>query len=736
MNNPLASQPPIPDPDTFKLRPLKPLDDSEEMVFLEWFANIWEGKYFILASLALFVCLGGFYVWRAAPVYQVQSLLQVQKHPNGNSDPSFARVEGLLSGTIEAQGEIEILQSNLVLRRTVEALNLDIQAKPKLFPVIGAALNRRDPEAPRISIESFDLPDYLRGQVFWLTALQGGAFRLDSPKGGPLGTGETGQPMSVPYAGGTLELKVRSLSAKPGQRFTLERQLVVEAMESLHANLDVAEKGKLTDVLGLTLKCANPAAGAAILNELVSQYIHHKVEQKNGTTLQILAILRQQLPQVKANLDDSESRLNQFRSRAGSVDLAREADAYLQKSSSLSAQITALEQKKQELLRTYQEGSDVVATLNRQIAQLTNEGNQIEAKVRTLPGAQQEVVRLSRDVAINTELYTALLNNIQHLQIASAGEVGGIVIVDPATPDPTPIAPRKAMLMYLFTFLGLLTGFGLAIMRKAFNTGIEDHRLIETKLGLPVLVTIPHSKAQEAHWQAMQRGEDGLHLLAVLNPDDLATESLRSLRTSLHFAKSPVASQTVMVTGPSPGIGKSFVSGNLAAVLARAGSRVLVVDADLRKGALQRQFWTRDRSGGLSDALSGLAEWQAVVHKTTVPNLDLMMSGSLPSNPSELLMLDTFDGFLAQASKIYDYVILDAPPVLAVTDALIIGSKVDTALLVAQYGKHPIEELRACLRKLERQGIPVLGCVFNDVQPLGIAGNHTQYRYAYHYRYE
>ena len=662
--------------------------------------------------------------------------MQVQKQQNGPSDPAFARVEGLLSGPVEAQSEVEILQSNLVLGRTVEALHLDIRAEPKLLPLVGAALNRRDPEAPRISVESFDLPDFLRGQVFGLTSLPGGAYRLDSPKGAQLGTGEAGTLLSVPYGGNTLKLFVRALSAKPGQRFNLERQPFVEAMESLRGNLDVSEKGKLTNVLGLTLKCSDPTGGAAVLNELVSQYIHHKIEQKNGTTRQVLAILREQLPLVKSNLDDSESRLNQFRSRTGSMDLAREADSYLQQSSSLSAQITALEQKKQDLLRTYQESSDVVATLNRQIAQLKNEGGQIEAKVRTLPGAQQEVVRLSRAVAVSTELYTALLNNIQHLQIASAGELGGIVVVDPATPDPLPIAPKKAMLMYLFTFLGILVGFGLAVMRKAFNTGIEDHRLIESKLGLPVLVTIPHSKAQEAHWQALQKGEDGLHLLAVLNPDDLATESLRSLRTSLHFAKSPVASQTVMVTGPSPGIGKSFVSGNLAAVLARAGSKVLVVDADLRKGALQRQFWARDRSGGLSDILSGLAEWSTVVHKTVVPNLDLIMSGSLPSNPSELLMLDTFDTFLAQTSKSYDYVILDAPPVLAVTDSLIIGSKVDTALLVAKYGMHPIEELRACLRKIERQGIPVLGCVFNDVQPLSLAGNHTRYRYAYHYRYD
>jgi tyrosine-protein kinase Etk/Wzc len=738
MNNPLASgtQPSRPDPAEPPRRILRPLGESEELGFLDWFANLWEGRRFIIASLALFLCFGGLYVWRAAPVYQVQAMLQVQARRTGPSDPAFAKMEGLFSDPTEAQSEVEILQSSMVLGRTVEALNLDLQARPKLMPIVGAALNRGDPEAPRIEVQSFGLPDHLRGQIFSLTALPGGTFRFDSPKGAALGTGEVGKPLSVSYAGEQLELVVQSISAKPGQKFRLERQPVGEALDSLRRNLDVVEKGKLTNVLGLTLKCANPATGVTVLDEIIKQYIRHKIERKNAGATQTLAILKEQLPQVKAKLDDAENRLNRFRSRTGSVDLAREADAYLQQGSNLSVQIMSLEQKKQDLLRTYREDSDVVATLNRQIAQLKAEGGRIDAKVRTLPSAQQEVVRLSREVAINTELYTALLNNIQQLGITSAGEVGGIAVVDPATPDPNPIAPRRAMLMFLFTFLGFLAGIGMAILRKTFSQGIEDHRLIESKLGIPVLVTIPHSKAQEAHWQAMQNGEDGLHLLAALNPDDLATESLRSLRTSLHFSKGRATSQTIMVTGPSPNIGKSFVSGNLAAVLARAGSRVLVMDADLRKGSLHRQFWSKDRAGGLSDVLARMADWEAVVHKTAVPRLDLMMSGSIPMNPSELLMTEAFEELLAKLSKAYDYVILDAPPVLAVTDALIIGSRVDQVLVVAKYGSHPLEELRACLKRLERQGIPVLGCVFNDVQPLRMGGNHTHYRYAYHYRYE
>ncbi len=733
---PPGMRPPSQEPAEASVRSTRDLGEPEEIGFLEWLGSVWEGRYLVVGVLALFLIVGGFYVWRAAPVYQVEAMLQVQSKKTTPTDPAFAKMEGLFSEEADTQSELEILQSNLVLGRTVEALGLDLQAEPELLPFIGAALNRRDPEAPRIKVDAFEVPDYLRGKAFHVTALQGGAFRLDSPKGASLGTGQVGQLMGVFYGGDFLKLKVRSLSAKPGQKFSLQRMPEVEAMAALRANLDVAEKGKLTNVLGLTLKCANPTLGAAVLNEIVNQYIHHKIERKNAATSQTLAILQGQLPQVKAKLDAAENRLNQFRTRTGSVDIPREADAYLMQTTNLNAQLSALEQRKQDLLRTYREDSDVVTTLNRQIAQIRGENGRVDAKVRALPGAQQEVVRLSRDVQVNTELYTALLNNIQQLQIASAGEVDGAIVVDPAMPDPEPIAPRKAMLMCLFTFFGLLIGIGLAVLRKALSRGVEDHRLIESTLGIPVLVTIPHSKAQEEHGLALQRGEDGLHLLAALNPDDLATESLRSLRTVLHFSMKHAANNVIMVTGPSPNIGKSFVTGNLAVVLAQAGSRVLVVDADLRKGSLHRHFWSRDRAGGLSNVLTGLVDWQTVAHKTAVQGLDLMMSGPIPLHPSELLLMPSFEQFISQVSKVYDYVILDAPPVLAVTDPLIIGSHVGSVLMVAKYGQHPMDELRACLRRLERHGLSVGGCVFNDVQPLWAAGSYSHYRYAYHYRYD
>jgi len=711
-------------------------DLPEAPDFGEWLANLWEDRYLLLGSVLLFILLGIFNVWTSTPIYRTEAMLQIQGKKAGASDAAFAKMENLLAEPFEAQAEIEILKSNKVLGRTLEALRLDIVAAPKLMPLVGTALMRGKPDAPRIEIDTFELPALLRGEIFKLTALKDGSFRWNAPDGSPLGVGRPGELIQGNYGGVELKLKVRQLFSKPGQVFILYRKPMNIAIANLNLNFEAFEKGKFTNVLGLAIKDPSPEKGSEILNEIINQYIQHKVERKSGDTAKTLALLHAKMPTLKASLDAAENRLNQFRSHSGSVDLTREADIYLQQSSTLGSQISSLKQKKEELLRTYKENSDVVTTLNQQISKLQNEHNQVDSKMRSLPGTQQEVVRLSRDVQVNTELYTALLNNIQQLQIASAGEVGSVTVVDPATPNLAPLGPKPAMVVSIFAFLGLLVGGGIHMVRRALRRGIKDHRLIESKLGLPVVVTIPHSIAQEEHYRAISKRKDGTHLLAMLTPDDLAVESLRSLRTMLHFSTKDASNHVIMITGPSPTIGKSFVSSNFATVLAQTGARVLVVDGDLRRGNLHHYFGFKNRLGGLSEVLLGRSNWKDVLHETEVPGLDMISTGVIPSNPSDLLMTDCFKKFITEINDVYDFVIIDAPPLLPVTDAIIIGSKVGTVLLVAKYAQHPLDEIRTCQNRMESHGISIEGCIFNDVQPLGIGYYNQNYRYAYHYNYK
>jgi tyrosine-protein kinase Etk/Wzc len=415
------------------------------------------------------------------------------------------------------------------------------------------------------------------------------------------------------------------------------------------------------------------------------------------------------------------------------VDLSREADVFLSQSAALTSQVSTLKQKREELLRTYKENSDVVVTLDQQLGKLQQELNHIDSRVRVMPGLQQEVVRLSRDVQVATELYTALLNNAQQLQIASAGDMGNVVVVDRATVNLDPIAPKKSVLLMLSLVVGLGAGGGAAMLRRAIRRGVEDHRIIEAKLGLPVFVTVPHSKAQRIHDETIQRSVDGLHLLAAQDSGDLAVESLRSLRTMLNFYMKDALNPVILISGPSPMIGKSFISANFACVLAQAGSSVLLIDGDLRRGKLHKYFGLKNRLNGFSNVVSGQQEWETVVQVSGVEGLDLISTGLLPPNPSDLLMTPRVATFLEQVSKNYDYVIVDAPPVLPVTDATILGSHAATVLMVAKFGQHPLDELRAAHKRFESHGIRVKGCIFNDIKPVGFGGNYRHYNYIYNY---
>jgi len=718
-------------------RPSDPMHDPEaegEISLGELIANLWDGRYLILGAFLAALLLGGYYAWRKTPTYEVNALLQIEDKKASQGGAAMLALEGMFDQATVAQAEIEILKSNLVLGRAVEALSLDIQAAPRFNRLTGDALVRHRTDAPELLVDRFEIPDYMKGLEFRVVAKEGGNFWWEGPGKEILGTAKVGELLKSSWQGQPLLLQVRRLTARPGQAFLLSRQPMLKAIEDLRASLRIAEKGKQTNILGLTLEHRNPIRGAEILNEVISQYVNQNIERKAEEASKTLAFLQEQMPQLKGKLEVAEERLNQFRRNTGSVDLTEEAKVLLQQSADMEGQVLGLKQKKQELLRTYKEDSDVVVTLNQQINKLVSESGQIEGRVRSLPGTQQEVVRLMREVQVNSDLYTALLNNAQQLQVTKAGEIGNARIVDHAMPGLEPVKPKKPMVMALAGLLGLFAGVGLAMLKRALHRGVEDPRLIEGRLGLPVVVTVPHSPAQAPIRKAMEHREEGAHLLALEHSDDLAVESLRSLRTSLHFTMMDARNKVVLVSGPAPAVGKSFVSCNFAAVLAQAGTRVLVVDGDLRKGTLHLPFGFHHRGEGLSAILSGQKPWQDVVNKTAVPGLDLITSGVLPPNPAELLMSKWLEAFVQSVSELYDLVLVDAPPVLAVTDPVIMARQAGTTLLVVKAKQHPLEEIYSSIQRFEHAGIKVKGCIFNDVPEAKVG--YRYYRYAYHYGYK
>ncbi|HLR77949.1 MAG TPA: polysaccharide biosynthesis tyrosine autokinase, partial [Burkholderiaceae bacterium] len=296
-----------------------------------------------------------------------------------------------------------------------------------------------------------------------------------------------------------------------------------------------------------------------------------------------------------------------------------------------------------------------------------------------------------------------------------------------------PVKPKRALIVIVGTLLGAFLVVAWVFLRQMLDRGIEDPRDIE-QLGLPVYASVPLSTYQrdiEARFSRHHHygADDKLHLLCVDDPADLAVEAVRSLRTSLHFAMLEARNNIIMISGASPDAGKTFVSTNLAAVTAQAGQRVLLIDGDLRKGTLHRVMGNGE--SGLSALLSKQSSLDDAIHHTPIEGLDFIARGQVPPNPSELLMHAHFTELLEALSKRYDLIIIDTPPILAVTDAAIIGNHAGTSLLVARFGMNQAREIELAQQRFAQNNVDIKGAIFNAVQKR--AAGYYSYGY-YEYR--
>ena len=394
------------------------------------------------------------------------------------------------------------------------------------------------------------------------------------------------------------------------------------------------------------------------------------------------------------------------------------------------SQLVGLQQEREELRQRFKPAHPTMQALDGKIARLRSTLNALDKKVENLPDTQQEVLKLERDVQVNTALYTALLNTAQELRVAKAGTVGNVRIIDSSVASAIPIEPRKSRIVTIATVLGLFLSLLVIFISRKLQSGVEDPDEAERQLGIPVFASVPHSDLQEKlDKTGKRRGQEGVLLTQHAN-EDPAIESLRSLRTTLHFRLIDAPNNILLITGPSPSVGKTFITTNLGAVLALSGKRVVIVDCDLRKGIIHRQLKIT-RSPGLSELIAGTTEISEALHQTYIENLSVIPSGKLPPNPAELLLNKNFTLHLKAVSSSFDFVLLDAPPVLAVTDAAILGRQAGTTLVLARAGRHSMHELEQTVKRLQQAGVEVRGMIFNDM-----ALYSSRYSYGYGYKYK
>ena len=726
--------------------------DDDEIDLGELLATLVDSKWLIAAVTAVVLTIGIAYALIAQPVYKADAMLQIED--NAPSLGALEAVSSLMETKTPALAEIEIIKSRMVLGTTVKNLNLDIIARPKRFPIIGATIARKfeqNNEGSEVSSPLFGLskyawggeairvdtltvpPDWL-GEKLILIAGKQGHFRL-LHKDELVLEGEVGKPADNPKQSVTLFVSL--LKSRPDTQFIVMRLSMGAVIGQLTDSMTAAEKGKESGILALTLEANSQDAAMQTLNEIANIYLRQNVEQKSAESQKTLEFLDKQLPQLKEQLEAATTALNDYRTRHGSIDLDIETQGVLAGVVELQTQITLLQQKRDELRQRFTESHPSVVAIDKQIDRLQGQMNANDKKIELLPETQQVILRLARDVQVNTELYTALLNNTQMLRVSKAGTVGDVRIIDYAVLPDEPIKPKKPLIVAVSFILGLILGVAWVFVRKSMEHGVKDPDLIEKQLNIPVYAIIPHSDQQEKNNVRLkknkQRTGKELSILALEHDDDLAIESLRSLRTTLHFAFLEARNNIIMITGPSPHVGKSFVSINLAAVLAHAGKKVLLIDGDLRKGFINKSLGV-DREQGLSEFISNTITLDTALHKIPVANFDFIATGAIPPNPSELLLHERFSIFLENISKHYDHVIIDSPPILAVTDAAIIGRMASATLMIVKAGQHPMRELELSTKRLLQAGVDIKGIVFNDVPES--TSNYGYGKYVYQYSYK
>lgn len=698
--------------------------------------TLFASRWLIAGTTSACLLAGLAYAVFARPVYRSDMLIQVEPSTIENRSTSG---DPRLTPEIkpDTTSEIQVLSSRMVVSRAVETLKLYIEATPRFVPVIGWWLAERadsysHPIAghvygkERIDVTTFDVPPVWQGKPFVVTLGRDGVFdlTLDTAWNGPALTlhGKVGVLLRADTARGPLTLLVRRAAGAPGASFTLKRYSETATTEWLQKTLAIGERGKQSSIIGVALDSIDPLRASQILNEIGREYVDQNVRRRSEEADKSIRFLDEQLPQLKNQLEESESRYNAFRAQQGTVDTSQEARALLQQSVEAETRLVDLRQKRQELVTQYTEKHPALLAMDGQMREAQAALSVIQGRTRQLPLIEQKVLQLQRNMQVDTELYTNRLNARQQLTLVRAGKVANVRLIDPATPPETPITPRRGVAVGGSLLAGLLAGIVLAVARRRIAGTVQDRDEIEIATGIPVYATVPRSRLTgqlRSTWPRFLTPGTG-HA-----PPDAAIESLRAVRTTLHFAIHDAPNRVVLITGPTASVGKSFVAANLATLAGASKRRVLLIDADLRNGMLHKRF-RLDRGPGLAEVLAGRCTLEKAIRRDVSHGLDFLSTGALTSGPSELLLQPELALLVERVAAHYDMVILDGPPLLPVADALVLGRLAGTVFMVARHRVTTVEQIDESTRRLAQANVAVRGVIFND-----FTGAMHRYSYAY-----
>lgn len=696
--------------------------------------NVLQHKRLFFGLLLLALLAGLLYYLVSAPQYRADTLLQIQPR---NNRPLTATLTSIQPDATPSppgfvQGEMEILRSREILSKAIAATQADVSVSvANRFPLLGRWYARTlgQQGAPldlpllrgfawggeSLRLSRLEVPRSQYGQPLTLV-WQDPTWSLQDHDGAELAQGRVGWPVSFSVDGQPARLEVAMLKGAPGTRFRVVPLDPGAVYEDMQRNLRVEESGRDSGMVRVSLVDSNPRFAATFLDAMTTAYLNHDQRVRNTETTRSLQFLDSQLPAVKRELDRAEEALDRYRTASRTVNLGQETESNLRRIGELARERTEVQVRRDQLVQRFTDEHPDAMAMRKQLATLNASIDGLQGQLRQAPRQEKDIVRLQRDVQVNTQLYTALLNNSQEMRVSQAGMSGGARLIDAAGVTSLPVRPLPLPVLSVSAGLGLLLALGGVTVACLLRPTVRTADDLEHHTGLRTQASIPESTQQRAlmgrRWFARRQ----TRLLALKAPAEPAVESLRSLRTSLALQDPDLGCSTVLITAATANVGKSFVAANLAALTAAAGGRVLLMDLDLRVPRLHVYLGLERYSDGVSDVLEQRCELDQAIIRDVVPGLDVLLAGRHAHNPGDMLLSAGFSRLLAQIEARYDDVVIDSAPVLPVGDTLSIARLARTTFLVARSEHSSVREVRDAVLRLEGAGVSVDGLILNAIK--------------------
>jgi len=757
-------------------------EQPEEEVHLFDYVNVIvrRRKIFMLAFAIVFFGVA-LVTFTMKPVYEASATLNIK------DDKAKSGVLGELSLLAEnnpIDAEIEIIKSRTNAEQVVKQLHLDWQVSDQS-------------DGLSLKILEFTAPD--RKIDCRIELIGKDSYQVYDSDDNIIGSSKAGRLMQ---GKGGVSLLLTDLSGSVGDNCRLNLIPFNSRVENLGRAIKAVEVGKKTNVVRISYADTDPVRARDVVNSLVQAYLDKTIAFKTQEASSTVDFVEDQLKGVRRDLDKAEADLQKYKSTSGMVNLDSEAESLISKFSDtekeraavnlqkkqvefalsslkeaarkgtayspaamladplvagMASKLADLEVQKKALLNEYTKDHPLVKgqqgqinellrkiqatyetshrNLVRQEGEITRQLATYEGTLKTLPVAERDLAKLMRVAKVNADIFTFLLQKHEEARIAKASTISNINIVDPAITPEKPVKPKKLKNLLLGFIVGCMVGGGLAFFQEYLDDTIKDAEQAKRAIRLPLLALIPFIPNREVKEDPAGNGS----LITQLEPKSQVAEAFRALRTSIHFSAIKRDKKILLLTSTFPSEGKSIISANLANTFAQTGARVLIVDCDLRRSSLHEKMG-HSKVPGLTELLTGDATFDAVRHNTGVSGFDLITAGTTPPNPAELIGSEAMQRFLEAHRNSYDHIIIDAPPVLAVTDAPVLTSMADMVLVVMQAGRVPLKAAQRMREMLDTVQAPVAGLIVNDKTGSGesyghYGGKYYRYRYGYGYGY-